>query len=148
MRGVLTSTIKLWSFGSPRGLPSPIWGVWVSSSHTLKVGLRPIIFFPGLLTWGFYSHFVVVKYMKRGPIGRNVVCSSSLSCSSPYSNSPFYLCFPFLGGWYTYSTSYIICGFCIFRIVKSVISIRSFSVANEMCSLVSLGVKPFYIISS
>jgi hypothetical protein len=34
--------------------------------------------------------------MIGGPIGKNVVCFSSLSHSSPYNNNPPYLCFPFV----------------------------------------------------
>jgi len=29
----------------------------------------PIIFFSGLMTWGFHSHFIIIRYMTRGPLG-------------------------------------------------------------------------------
>jgi len=105
-----------------------------------------ILFFPSFLTWGFHSHFVGIRYIIGGPIGRNVVYSGSLSHSSPYSNNTPYLCFPFFGGWCTYSRSCIKCGSCVFMIVGRVISIRSFSAASEVCNLVSLMVRPLYII--
>jgi hypothetical protein len=108
--------------------------------------LIPIVFFSSFLTWGSHSHFVEIMYMTRGPIGRNVVCSRSPSCSLPYSNSPPYLCFPFIGGWYTYSRSYIRCGFYFFMIVPRVFSIGVFNGANEMCSLIITWVGPLYII--
>jgi hypothetical protein len=107
----------------------------------------PTVFSPSFLTWGFHSHFVEIRYTIGGPIGRNVVCFSSPSCSSPYSTNPPYLCFLFLGRWYTYSRSHIKCGFCIFTIIKRVINIRFVNVANEVCSLVSSWVRPLYIIS-
>jgi hypothetical protein len=106
----------------------------------------PTIFFPSFPTWGFHIHFIEVKYMIGGPIGRSVVCFGSPLCSSPYSSNPPYSCFPFLSGWYTYSMSCVKCGSCVFTIV-GVINIRSISATNEVCSLVSLGVGPLYIIS-
>ncbi len=33
----------------------------------------PTIFFSSFPMWGYHSHFIGVKYMTRGPIGRNVV---------------------------------------------------------------------------
>jgi hypothetical protein len=108
----------------------------------------PIVFFPGFPTWGFHSHFVKVRYTTRGHIGRNVVCSSSLSRSSAYSSNPPYLCFPFFNGWYTYSRSYIKCGSCIFTITRGIISNGFLSATNKVCILVSLRIGPFYITSS
>jgi len=86
--------------------------LWISSSHLFDnfTHAHPIMFFPGFLTWGFHSHFVKVRYTIRKPIGRSVVYSSSPILSSPYSNNSPYLCFPFLGGWYTYSIYCIKCG--------------------------------------
>jgi hypothetical protein len=81
-------------------------------------------------------------------IGRNVVYFGSPSCSLPYNNSPPYLCFHFIGGWYTYNRSHIICGFYFFMIVTKVFNIRVFNVANEMCSLIITWVRPLYIIPS
>jgi hypothetical protein len=106
------------------------------------------VFFLDFLTWRSYSHFVGVRYIIGGHIGRNVVYSGSLWCSLPYINNTPYLCFPFLGGWYTYSKSHVKCRSCVFTIAGGVISIKSFSATNEVCNLVSLRVKPFYIISS
>jgi len=108
----------------------------------------PIVFFLGFLTWGSHSHFVDIRYMTRGPIGRNVVYSNSLSRFSPYSSSTPYLCFPFLGKWYTCSKSCVRCGSYVFMITKGIINIRSSNAANKVCSLVSLRVGPFYITSS
>jgi hypothetical protein len=108
----------------------------------------PIIFFPSFPTWGFDSHFVKIKHTIGGPIGRRVVCSSSLSNHSPYNNNPPYLCIIFLRRWYTYSMFRIRCGSYIFMIAKGVINNRFFNVANEMCNLVSSRVGPLYIISS
>jgi hypothetical protein len=70
---------------------------------------HPHYFFLSLSTWGFHNHFVGIRYTTRGPFGRNVVCFNSLSHSSPYNNNPPYLCFPFIGKWYTYSRSCIKC---------------------------------------
>jgi hypothetical protein len=108
----------------------------------------PIVFFPSLPTWGSHSHFVEIKYMTRGPIGRSVVCSSSPLHFSPYNSSTPYLCFPFLDRWYTYNMSHIICGFYVFTIARGVINIKSFNAVSEVCSLVSSRVGPFYITSS
>ncbi len=57
----------------------------------------PTIFFLGFSTWGSHSHFVKVKYMTGGPIGRNVVYFSSPLCFLSYNSSSPYLCFPFVG---------------------------------------------------
>jgi hypothetical protein len=107
----------------------------------------PTVFFPSFSTWKSHNHFIGIKYTTRGPIGQNVVCSSSFLHSSPYNNNPSYLCFPFLGEWYTYRRSYIKCDPCVFMILVGVFNIMVFSVSNEMCSLVSTKVGPFYITS-
>jgi hypothetical protein len=108
----------------------------------------PILFFPSFPTWGFHTHFVKIRYRTRASIGRNVDCSSSPSCFSPYNSNTPYLCFPFLGKWYTYNKSYVKYGSCIFMIARKVINIRFFSVVSEVCNLVSSRVGPFYITSS
>jgi hypothetical protein len=108
----------------------------------------PIVFFLGFSIWGSHSHFVGARYIIGGPIGRNVVCFCSPSRSLPYNSSTPYLCSPILGRWYTYSRSHIKYGFYIFTIIEGVISIRFFNATNEMCSLVSLRVRPLYITSS
>jgi hypothetical protein len=82
------------------------------------------------------------------PIGRNIVCSNPPSHFLPYNNSPLYLCFPFVGWWFTYSKSHIKCGSCFLTIVTRVFSMRVFGVANEVCNLVSTRVGPLYITSS
>jgi hypothetical protein len=46
--------------------------------------------------------------MIGGPIGKNIVCFSSPSHFSPYSNSPPYLCFPFVGAHIVGLTSYVV----------------------------------------
>ncbi len=107
----------------------------------------PIVFLSGFLTWESHSHFVRVKYTIGGPIGRNVVWSNSSSRSLSYSNSPPYLCFPFVDKWYTYSRSYIRCGSCFFTIRAGIFSIKAFNTSIEMCSLVFTGVRPLYITS-
>jgi hypothetical protein len=107
----------------------------------------PIIFFLGFLTWAFHSHFVEVKYMTRGPIGRSVVYSNSPLRFFPYNNNSPYLCFPF-EKWYEYSRFRIRCGFYFFMIVARLFNIRVFSIVGEVCSLVSIKVGPFYFISS
>jgi hypothetical protein len=108
----------------------------------------PIAFFLGFSTWGFHIHFVEIKYMTRGPIGRSVVCFGSFSHFLPYIKNPPYLCFPFFSKWYTYSKSQIKCGFYVFTIAIGVISINTLSAISEVCSLVSLGVGPLCITSS
>jgi hypothetical protein len=107
-----------------------------------------IVFFLSFLTWRSHNHFIRVRYTIGGPIGRNVVCLGSPSCYLPNSNSPPYLCFPFVSGWYTYNRSHIRCGSCFFIIISRILSIGAFSVANEMCSLVSTRVGPLWITSS
>jgi hypothetical protein len=54
------------------------------------------------LIGGSHNHFIEIKYMTRGPVGRNGVCFNSPLRFSPYNNNPPSLCFPFVG---TYSTS-------------------------------------------
>jgi hypothetical protein len=108
----------------------------------------PIVFFSGFPTWGSHSHLVEVRYTTGGPIARNVVCFGSPSRSSLYNNNPPYLCFPFLGKWYTYSWSRIKCGSYVISVEGRIINMKSFSANSEVCSLVSLGVRPFYIIFS
>ncbi len=44
MQGVLTPTIELGSFGSPRRLPSPHFGSGLSSSHSSKSGVATLTF--------------------------------------------------------------------------------------------------------
>jgi hypothetical protein len=84
----------------------------------------PIIFFFSCFsTWGSHNHFVEVRYIIGGPIKRSIVGFSSPSRSSPYSNNPLYLCFFFLGRWYTYNRSHIRCGSCVFMIVKGIINL-------------------------
>jgi hypothetical protein len=95
-------------------------------------------------TWVFHSHFVEVRYMTRGPIRRSIVCFSSFSRFLPYINSPPYLCFLFLSGWYTYNKSCIRGDSYISMITRNFFNI---SVTSEMCSLVSIGVGPLYITS-
>jgi hypothetical protein len=95
----------------------------------------------------FHNHFVKVRYIIGGPIGRNVVYSGSFSRYLPYNNNTPHLCFPFLGGWYTYSRSHTRCGSCIFMIVRRVINIRFFSAAKEVCILISSRVGPLYMTS-
>jgi hypothetical protein len=107
-----------------------------------------IEFYLGFLTWGSHCHFVEIRYMTRGPIGKNVVCFNPPSRSSPYNSNPPYLCFPFIGEWYAHSRSYIKCGSCFFIITRRVFSIGVFNVANKVCNLVSIGVGPLYITSS
>ncbi len=91
------------------------------------------VFFPSFLTWGFHNHFIEIRYT----IGRSVVYSNSFLRFLPYSNIPPYLCFPFLSGWYTYNRSHIRCGFCIFIIIRKIISIWYFSATSE-CVIWSL----------
>ncbi len=108
----------------------------------------PTIVFLGFSTWEIHSHFIKVRYMTRGPIGRSIVCSSSLSHSLLYNNSPPWLCFHFIGGWYAYSRFCIRCGFCFLMITTWVFIIKAFNAANEMCSLISTRVGLLYVISS
>ncbi len=103
------------------------------------------VFFLVFPTWGSHSHFVRVRYMTRGPIGTSIVCFGSPSHFLPYINNQPYLCFLFLIGWYTYIKFCIICGSYIFTIARNFFSI---SAPSEVCSLVSIGVRPFYITSS
>jgi hypothetical protein len=82
--------------------------------------------------------------MTRGPI----VYFGPLSCFLPYNSTALYLYFPFIGGWYSYSRSYIRCGSCFFTIITKNFGIKVFSAISEVCNLVSIGVGPLYIISS
>jgi hypothetical protein len=108
----------------------------------------PIIYFLGLMTWGFHSHFIRVRYMTRGPIGRSIICFGSFLRFLLYNISPPYLCLPFFNGWYTYSMSHIRYGSCVFTVVLWIISNKAFNAVNEVCNLVSTRVGPFYITSS
>jgi hypothetical protein len=84
----------------------------------------PIVFFSGFSTHGSHNHFVGITYTTRGPIGRNIVCSSLPLHSSPYINNPPYLCFPFVGGWYTYGRSHIRCGSFFLRLQHEFLALR------------------------
>ncbi len=95
----------------------------------------PTIFLLGFPTWGSHSHFVEIRYTISGSIERSIVCSCSPLHSSPYNNSPPYLCFPFFGEWYTYGRSRISCGSCVFTIMRRIINIKTFNVINEVCRL-------------
>jgi len=104
----------------------------------------PTIFFSCFLTWGFHSHFIKVKYITRGPIGKNVVCPNSLLQSSPYNYNPPYLCFLFVGGWYTYIRYWSNVVPISFMIAIKNFNIKAFNATSEMCSLVSMRVGPLY----
>ncbi len=132
---------ELWSlFSSLDQFFSFVWWFYTRPS--------PLYIFLGFLTWGFHNHFVEIMYMTRAPIGRSIVCSGSFSHFSHYSSNPPYLCFPFLSKWYTYSKSQIKCGSYVFTIIIRVININTLSAISEVCSLVSLGVRPLCITSS
>jgi hypothetical protein len=107
----------------------------------------PIVFFSSLLTWKFQNHFVRFKYTIRGPIGRSVICFNSHLHYSPYNDNPSLLVFSLCGKWHTYSRSCIRCGSCYFTIGTRVFKIRPFNATSEVCSLVSIGVRPLYITS-
>jgi hypothetical protein len=121
---------------------------WFSHLFDVSTHTHPHCIFRRLFNKGFHSHFVKVRYIIGGRIGKNIVYFGSFSHYLPCSNSTPHLCFPFFNGWYTYSRSRIRCGFCIFTIIGGVICIRSFSAANGVCSLVSSRVGPPYITSS
>ncbi len=97
----LTRSPHLSSNGALNMVYKILWKLTILVCLTIICTPIPIVFFSGFPTCGFHSHFVEVKYTTRGPIGRNVVCFGSPSHFSPYSNNPPYLCFPFLGEWYT-----------------------------------------------
>jgi hypothetical protein len=107
----------------------------------------PTIFFSSFPTWGFPNHFVGVMCTTRWPFGRNVVCFNSFSHSSPYINYPPYLCFPFVGKWYTYSRFCIRCGLKKIMIVIKNFNIQAYNAVSEMCSLVFTRFGPLYITS-
>jgi hypothetical protein len=96
----------------------------------------PIIFFSSFSTWGSHSHFVGVRYTIGGPIEKNTICFSSPLHFSPYNNSPPYLCFPFVGGWYTYNRFCINCGSYFFTIATWIFNIKTFNATSEVCNLV------------
>jgi len=118
------------------------------------------------LVWWFYACLSPLYFFQASQRGDIIVISSELSTwqGDPLGGMLFtmftfalfvlqhnlpYLCFPFVGKWYIYSSrSRIKCGSYFFTIITRVFSIRALSVANEVCSLFSIGVGPFYIISS
>jgi hypothetical protein len=124
--------------------------LYINFSHLFKILCTPIpiVFFSSFPTWGSCSHFIRIKYKIRGPIGRNIICFNSPSGSFPYSSSPPYLCFPFIGGLYAYKRSCIICCSFFLQLQEKVFSIMVLIAIGEMCSLVSTGVGPLYITSS
>jgi hypothetical protein len=73
--------------------------IWINSFHLFDdfTHTHPHYIFFKFFDMGSHNHFVKVKYMIGGTIGRNVVCFSSPSCSSPYSSNPPYLCFCLFG---------------------------------------------------
>ncbi len=106
---------------------------------------HPHCIFLRFSTWGFHSHFIDIKYMIEGPIGRNVVCSGSPSCSSPYTTT-HHICVFILLVDDTHIIGFTLdVVFVFFMITTWVFSIETFNVVNEMCSLVSIGVGPLYI---
>jgi hypothetical protein len=108
----------------------------------------PIVFFSSFLTWGSHSHFIGVTYTTWGPIGRKVVTLVHLCVFRPIvTTHPIYV-FPLLVDETHIMglASNVI--FFFFMIVIRVFKIKDFNVVNEMCSMVSIGVGPFYIISS
>jgi hypothetical protein len=104
--------------------------------------------FSSFLTWGSHSHFITIRYMIGRPIGRSIVCSSPPSHFLPSNKSPMYLCFPFIGGWYTYNKSCIKCGYYFFMIITWVFNMKVFGSTKEVCNLFSIGVGPLHITSS
>jgi len=67
---------------------------------------------------------VILLKSDTRPIGRNIVWSSSPLCFSSYSNSPPYLCFPFVDRWYTYSKPCIRCGSCFLQLEQEFLALR------------------------
>jgi hypothetical protein len=108
----------------------------------------PTVFFSSFLTWRFHNYFVQIKYTIRGPIGRNIVYSSLLSCVLLYSNNSPYLWFPFVNKLYAYNRSFIQCGSYFFTIVGGIFNVKTLNAISEICNLVSIEVGPLYIISS
>jgi hypothetical protein len=107
-----------------------------------------IIFLGGFLTQGFHCHFIQVWYFIGGSFGRNVVCINSSSHFPSYCSNPPYLCFSFVGKWFTHSWSCIKHVTWFFVVIRKVWSIMTFNVVEKMCSLVSTKVRPIYITSS
>jgi hypothetical protein len=59
-----------------------------------------------------------------------------------------FTCVSFVGKWYTHSWSSFRCVVCFFAVIGKVWHIRTFSAVDKVCQLVSIGVRPVYIISS
>jgi hypothetical protein len=109
----------------------------------------PKMFFPNFPTFQHGDLIIILSKLgtwQRDPLRRTLFVLTHL-CAFCLNSSPPRLCFPFLGRWYTYKKSCIKCGSYVFTIVGKVIDIRSFSAISKVCSLVSLGVGPSYIIS-
>jgi hypothetical protein len=113
---------------------------------TIFFSTIPTIFFSSFPTWRYHNHFVKVKYMTRGPIGKNVVYYVHI-CTLSLQQQPPYLCFLFIGKQYIYNRFRIKCGSYFFMITTRVFNFRVFSAANEVCSLFSTRIGPFYITS-
>jgi hypothetical protein len=124
--------------------------LWIDSSHLFDnfTHTHPHNIFPSFSPWGSHNHFVGVRYMIRGTHWREHCLFWLTFMLFALQQQPTLLVFSFLNRWYTYSRSYIRCGSCVFIIAREFINIKSFGVAIEVCSLVSLGVGPLYITSS
>ncbi len=107
----------------------------------------PIIYFLHFLAWGFHNHFVRIRYMIRDPLGRTLFALVHFCIFHPITTSHPICVFPFVREWYANDRSCVKCGFWFFTIVAWIFSIKVFSVASEMCSLVSTRVGPLYITS-
>jgi hypothetical protein len=89
------------------------------------------VFFLNMWTWESHSHFIGIRYTTRGPIGRNVICSSSPLHYSPYINNLPYLCFFFDGRWDTYNRFHIKCDYYFFTVRTKVFSIKAFNALTK-----------------
>jgi len=83
-----------------------------------------------------------------GSLGRSVFYISSSSHFPSYCNDPPYLCFSFVSKWYAHNWFCLKCVTCFFVITGKFWSIKTFNITDEVCSLVSIGVRLVYITSS
>jgi len=121
---------------------------WFSRSFLFTCSMNlctfiPIVFLSSILTWGFHSHFVGVRYTTKGAIGRNVVHFGSHLCFYPIALAHLTcVFFSLVNDTHIIGpTSNVIL---FFSIAIGIFSIRAFSVANEVYNLVYKGWTTLY----
>jgi hypothetical protein len=79
---------------------------WIHSSHLFIIFMHDHLHYIFQRFLGMeilLSFHLSLVHNEGGSFGRNVSCISSFSCFPSYCGNPPYLCFSFIGIWYTHS---------------------------------------------